>query len=108
MTAWANTEKGFRTPRSLDEKLKRINSEELTLLEKCLRKNKPDLLDKATLVDNQVLVDSVINEMREAVGTELLNEVFEKDGSPNEYGLHLEEVIDILSHYWESQRKQLK
>ena len=66
------------------------------------------LLDKVALVDSEVLEDSTINRMREAVGTELLNEGFEGNGNPNEYGLKLEEIIDNLSHYWESQRKQFK
>ena len=108
VTVWANSEMGFRTPGSLEERLKRISKAELSILTECLKKHDSSLLDKVALVDSEVLEDSTINRMREAVGTELLNEGFESNGNPNEYGLKLEEIIDNLSHYWESQRKQFK
>jgi hypothetical protein len=107
LTTWANSEKGFRRPRTPGERLSRINEEQRTMLKACLEKHRDDLLDKASLVETGMIADSVINEMREAVGNELLNSGFNIDGSPNEYGLKLEDLISTLSHYWKSQRNRL-
>ena len=39
------------------------------MLSECLKKHDSSLLDKVALVDSEVLEDSTINRMREAVGT---------------------------------------
>lgn len=65
------------------------------VLKKCLEHFRKDLLwviesDKVVLIDQEIG-----NQLREAVGDELIEYGF-VDDSPNEYGRLLEDLIDVI------------
>lgn len=73
----------------------KLSDQSLKLLEYCLKENRPDLL--WVIKENKdIAVDEVLgNELREAVGDELIKAGFNGD-VPNEFGIKLEELIDEI------------
>ena len=86
-------------------KNKSLKIEERNLLILCLRKYKPDLLEKVDQLNSGLINAVIINEMRNAVGDELIAEGFKPNLEPNEYGLRLEDLIDRLAdlYLWPDQ-----
>lgn len=72
-----------------------LKSKSIDLLYNCLKKQRPDLL--WILNDKQLInIDNKLgNELRDAVGDELLTNGFDGD-TPNQYGLMLEDLIDEI------------
>jgi hypothetical protein len=81
-------------------KKKGLNDDEKNLLMLCLKKHAPDLIVKFNQLDSGLLCSDDINEMREAVGSELANKGFKPDWEPNEYGLRLEDLISQLANLY--------
>ena len=74
----------------------RISSKSTKLLLKCLKVHRPDLV-WIVASDKEININQKIgNELREAVGDELISNGFKVDGSPNPYGLQLESLIDEI------------
>ena len=89
-------------------KKRTLSDEEITLLTYCLRKHKPELIEKIEQLDSGLIDSETINKMREAVGDELAGHGFRPDWEPNEYGLKLEDLIDRLAdlYLWPDRKKK--
>lgn len=73
-----------------------LDNENIQLLRVCLSRHKPDLL---YVIDSKKIItvdQSLGNELRDAVGDEFCYEGLRKDSEPNEYGLRLENLIDVI------------
>ena len=81
-------------------KRKTLNTEEKRLLLDCLTKHRPQLVKKLDQLDSGLLDSETINEMRDAVGIELMDKGFEPDNEPNKYGWQLEDLIDRLANLY--------
>ena len=62
-----------------------------------LSRHSPRLVEKLGQLDSGLLDPDTINEMRDAVGSELVNEGLNTHDEPNKYGLHLENLINRLA-----------
>lgn len=70
--------------------------ESIELLLQCLKNHRPDLIYVVESKD-EILVDEELgNELRDAVGDELIINGFDKEYNPNRYGLSLESLIDEI------------
>ena len=74
-----------------------LSIEEKNLLLHCLAEYKPELIEKAGLLESEFVDAETVKEMRDAVGTELQLKGFKINWQPNEYGLKLENLIDRLA-----------
>jgi hypothetical protein len=74
-----------------------LRVEEKQLLIYCLQKFKPNLTEQINQLDTRLVSKETINEMRNALGSELAGKGFNPDWEPNEYGLKLEALIDKLA-----------
>ncbi|MDR0840563.1 MAG: hypothetical protein LBN26_04155 [Christensenellaceae bacterium] len=73
-----------------------LDNENLELLRACLNHYKPELLQ---VIESKELVqiDSELgNKIRQSIGNEFCREGMELDSEPNEYGIRLENLIDII------------
>jgi hypothetical protein len=78
-----------------------LTDEEKTMLINSLQKHKPSLLGEVELLDSGLLSNETIDDMRDAIGSELMDKGFREDDEPNEYGNKLENLIDTLANlYW--------
>lgn len=74
----------------------KLNQRMLELLRESLKSNRPDLMwviQKEEVID---LTISLANELREAVGEELVKRGLKEDDEPNSLGLELEDLIDYI------------
>jgi hypothetical protein len=74
-----------------------LSIEEKNLLLYCLTEYKPELIEKAGLLDSEFVDAGTIREMREAVSSELKLKGFKINWEPNEFGLKLLNLIDRLA-----------
>ena len=81
-------------------KRKTLNNEEKRTLLHCLTKHNPKLVEKLGELNLGLLDPETINEMRDAVGIELVGKGFKPDDEPNQYGLELENLIDRLGNLY--------
>jgi hypothetical protein len=84
-----------------------LTFEEKTLLQHCLKEHAPELLDRVELLDSELIDIDTVNKMRNSIGDELAGKGFNKDWSPTEYGLKLEDLIDRLAnlYIWTREKK---
>ena len=79
---------------------KTLSDEERSLLLHCLTKHKPELVEKLDQLDSGLLDPDMINQIRVAVGLELMDKGFKPDWEPNEYGFMLEDLIAELGNLY--------
>jgi len=75
-----------------------FNAEEIALLERCLTRHNPGLVDKLSLLGSGRLDRKEIHEMRSAVSNELIAAGL-SNGEPTEYGWKLERLIERLGDF---------
>lgn len=66
------------------------------LLEAIVRRRAPDLLDTLLHLDAGTITQTAREELRLAVGEELMAKGLNRDDEPNSYGRRLEDLIDDL------------
>jgi hypothetical protein len=71
----------------------------LTLLRTIIDARKPDLLSLVDSLGQKPLTQEQREAMRHVVADELFDIGLSTDQSPNQYGLLLERLIDLLGHY---------
>ena len=73
------------------------NAEKVELLRNVVAARQPELL---TLIDNlEGLSNKEIDKLTSLIGDEFMETGLREDSEPNERGLQLEEVIDLLISY---------
>jgi hypothetical protein len=85
-----------------------LSDAERSLLLECLKKHKPELIEKAIILDSEIPNPDVANKMRGAVTDELAVEGFDSNWNLNEYGAKLEGLIDRLGslYLWPNRKKK--
>jgi len=78
--------------------LKVLRVEEVNLLKEVLLKHNPSLLTIMDSIGVVPITDEKREELRGVISEELLETGLGKDDEPNEHGLLLEHLIDILGH----------
>jgi len=76
--------------------MKELSDNSLFILKNCLKKRKPAWLATVETINKVKHEMKFYNELRQIVGDELIEEGFNGDYQPNEYGLKLEKLIDEL------------
>lgn len=76
-----------------------LGKNDLNLLKKCLEKHRPDLVWILTSPSYINIDEKLGNELRSAVGDELTLSGFSGD-APNELGLQLENLIDVIGRFF--------
>ena len=74
----------------------RISTESAKLLLKCLKTHRPDMTWIVTSDEEVNIVQKLGNELREAVGDELISKGVQVDNNLTPYGLQLESLIDEI------------
>jgi len=64
-----------------------LHDDEKVLLLYCLDNHAPELIKTLPLLESGKVDKEIVNEMREAVGSELQAKGFKPDYEPNDYGL---------------------
>jgi hypothetical protein len=86
------------------DKKQELQPQERELLLYCLNKHEPKLLSKIDSLFSGTAGAGTVNEMRDAIGLELMEGGFDSnnfDKEVNEYGVRLENLIDRLADlYW--------
>ena len=92
----------------MSKRQKLLNDSEKALLLDCLREYAPYLLNKVDPLYKGLVDSDTVNEMRNAIGDELINKGFMPNDEPNRYGLELESLIDRLAdlYIWPEERNQ--
>jgi hypothetical protein len=87
----------------------KLTEKERVLLLYCVRKHAPNLLNQLPVLDSGKQEDDLVNEIREAVGSEIAVKGFLKnDKESYEYGMELEALIDRLAdlYLWPEEKKR--
>lgn len=73
----------------------KLNDRMIYLLKQSIESNRPDLM---WVLDHEEAFNSeeTVNELLEAVGSELIKKGLDKNDLPNNLGYELEELIDVL------------
>jgi hypothetical protein len=89
---------------------KTLTMEEREILVTSLKKHHPDLVSKVDQMDSGMLDFDTINNMREAVGDELVSEGIDQNSQISAYGFKLENLIDRLAtiYLWPIEKEKLK
>lgn len=74
----------------------RMSTESAKLLLKCLKAHRPDMTWVITSGEEVDIDQKLGNDLREAVGDELISNGFKVDNNPTPYGLQLESLIDEI------------
>lgn len=92
----------------MENRQRTLTNEEKSLLLDSLQKHMPELVEKLDLLDSGPVDARIIDEMRSAVGSELVNKGFDRNLEPNEYGWKLENLIDALAdiYLWPDKNKR--
>ncbi len=84
-----------------------LKQEEKALLITVLKKHAPNLIEILPKLEAGMVDKDKANEMRDAVGDELMDAGFGPDWDPNKYGDKLEDLIDRLAdlYIWPYEEK---
>jgi hypothetical protein len=79
---------------------KSLTTDEKVLLLHCLDLHAPELIKTLPLLERGSVAADIVNEMRDAVGSEFTLKGLKPDDEPNNYGLKLEDLIDRLANLY--------
>ncbi|MDQ0360615.1 hypothetical protein [Breznakia pachnodae] len=75
-----------------------LSIESNTLLKKCLKEWRPELILMVEDVNTLKYTESFYNQLRDVVGCELIAKGFNENYEPNNYGIRLEKLIDEIGN----------
>ena len=76
----------------------KIDPKIFEMLKAVVLKHRPDLLPIVDSLGNNPLSFNLREELREAIADEFCESGLNESDEPNEFGLRLEELIDLLGH----------